>query len=171
MSLEELRNNPIFAPLFTLEHQKRHQLEFQFIPNMIPVLYSSNIISDDVLTNPKTWEDHFGPFFQMDPKYLEQITVVKKELDNGVKKFLMTFPIPKVGTESFFAILYFDKEKKSKYFTLELELGNDFGSGEGTGLICGQEGKNHLNYGRICKANLNDFEKCVDEFYKENQNQ
>ena len=112
----------------------------------------------------------FRSFFSNWIKFLEQITVVKKELDNGVKKFLISFPTPKVGTESFFAILYFDKEKKSKYYTLELELGSDFGSEDGTGLVCGQEGKNHLNYKRICKANLDDFEKCVDEFYKENQN-
>ena len=69
MSLEELRNNPIFAPLFTLEHQKRHQLEFQFLPNMIPVLYSSNIISDEVFTNPTSWGNHFGPFFQIESNF------------------------------------------------------------------------------------------------------
>ena len=168
MSLEELRKNPIFAPLFSKEHQQRHQFEFQFLPNMLPVLYFNAILSEDDMTKPASWQKYFGPQFQIDQAYLEHITVTKKELNNGGNKFLITFPTPKVGTECFFAILYFDKEKNSKYFTLELELGKDFGSGEGNGLVCGQEGKKHLNYSRVCKANLDDFEKCVQEYYKEN---
>ena len=168
MSLDELRNNPIFAPLFSMEHLQRHQFEFQFLPNLIPVLYSSGIINDDTMINPTSWKNYSGPNVQIDPKFLEQISVTKKELNSGVKKFLITFPQPKVGTECFFAILYFDEQKKSNYFTLELELGNDFGSGEGAGLICGQEGSKHLNFRRVCKANLDDFEKCVQQLYNEN---
>ena len=102
---------------------------------------------------------------EVDPKFFEQITVQKKELENGIKKFLITFPEPKVGTECFFAILYFDEKKNSDYFTLELEFGNDFGSQEGSGLICGQEGSKHLNYSRVCKANWDDFEKVVEALY------
>ncbi len=165
MSLEELRNNPIFAPLFSLEHIQRHECEFKFIPNLLPVLYSQGIINDEILTNPSQWKNYGGPICKVDPKFFEQITVQKKELENGIKKFLITFPEPKVGTECFFAILYFDEKKNSDYFTLELELGNDFGSQEGSGLICGQEGSKHLNYSRVCKANWDDFEKVVEALY------
>ena len=165
MSLEELRNNPPFAPLFSLEHKQRHQFEFQLLPKMLPMLYSNGIITEENMTKPSTWQRFFGPKFQIDQNYLNQVTVTKKELSDGVIKFLITFPTPKVGTESFYAILYFDKEKNSNYFTLELELGNDFGSTEGTGLVCGQEGKQHLNFKKVCKVNLDDFEKCVDEIY------
>ena len=38
---------------------------------------------------------------------------------------------------------------------------------EGIGIICGQEGSSHLNYGIICKTNLDDFEKGVKSLYKE----
>ncbi len=168
MSLDELRNNPLFAPLFSKEHLQRHQFEFQFLPNLIPVLYSSGIINDDTMVNPLSWKNYSGPNVQIDPKFLEQISVVKKELNNGINKFLITFPQPKVGTECFFAILYFDEQKKSNYFTLELELGKDFGSTEGSGLICGQEGSKHLNFSRVCKANLDEFEKCVQQLYNKN---
>ena len=168
MSLNELRNNPIFAPLFSIEHLQRHQFEFQFLPNLLPVLYSQGIINDEQMVNPPTWKNYSGPNVQINSEFLDKISVIKKDLKNNVKKFMFTFPEPKVGTECYFAILYFDENKNWEYYTLELELGNDFGSQDGSGLICGQKGSKHLNFGRVCKANLEDFEKCIAQFYKEN---
>ena len=166
MSIEQLLSNPIFAPLLSLEHIQRHQCEFQFIPNMLPVLYSQGIINDSVLENPSSWKNYLGPGSKIDPNFLDKLSVTKKELNNGIKKYVITFPPPKVGTECYFAILYFDEKKNSDYYTLELEMGNDFGTQEGSGLICGQKGSQHLNFRRICKANLDDFEKCIEKFYQ-----
>ena len=120
------------------------------------------------MVNPPSWKNYSGPNVQINPEFLDKISVIKKDLKNNVKKFMFTFPEPKVGTECYFAILYFDENKNWEYYTLELELGNDFGSQDGSGLICGQKGSKHLNFGRVCKANLEDFEKCIAQFYKEN---
>ena len=49
-----------------------------------------------------------------------------------------------------------------------MEFGNDFGRQDGSGIICGQKGSKHLNFGRVGKANLEDSEKWIAQFYKEN---
>jgi hypothetical protein len=154
------------APGFTADHIRRHTCEFDFMPNVLPLLYSEGIIDDDIMTNPPSWIDYLVGMSKLtDPNFLYQISVQKKELKNGMKKFLFTFPEPKVGTECYYAILYFDQNLKWNYFTLELELGHDFGSPEGSGLVCGQEERRHLNFNRICKADMKEFEECVDELY------
>ena len=157
----------MFGSLFSPEHAKRYECEFRFIPNMLPVLYSGGIINDDIMGNPSTWKNYLGPKFNIDPNYLDKLSVIKKELNKGGKKFLITFPTPKVATECFFGILYFDANKKSKYYTLEKEMDIGLINTEGIGIICGQEGSSHSNYGIICKTNLDDFEKCVKSLYKE----
>ena len=165
--LNQFMNNPLFAPLLSKEHIQRHECEFKFIPNLLPVLYSGGIVTDEIMTNPSTWRQFLNPMIHIDPSFFDELSVEKKELENGTIKFIITFPKPKVGTECFFAILYFDGEKNSNYFTLELELGKDFGSTEGTGLICGQDGSKHLNFNRVCKADKEDFENAVEEIYNE----
>ena len=165
--LDQLKNNPLFAPLLSKEHLQRHECEFKFIPNFLPVLYSGGIVSDEIMVNPSNWKTFLNPIMHIDPLFFDELTVEKKELENGKIKFIITFPKPKVGTECYFAILYFDEEKNSTYFTLELELGKDFGSTEGSGLICGQEGSQHLNFKRVCKADKEEFENAVKEIYNE----
>ena len=166
-SLEQLKKNPLYAPLLSQEHLQRNECEFKFIPNLLPVLYSGGIVTDEIMINPSSWRIFLNPMTHIDPLFFDELSVEKKELENGIIKFIITFPKPKVGTECFFAILYFDEEKRSNYFTLELELGNDFGSTEGSGLICGQDGSKHLNFNRVCKANKEDFENAVKEIYNE----
>jgi len=165
--LDQLKNNPLFAPLLSQEHLQRHECEFKFIPNFLPVLYSGGIVTDETMINPSTWRQFLNPMMHIDPLFFDELSVEKKELENGIIKFIITFPKPKVGTECFFAILYFDEEKRSNYFTLELELGKDFGSTEGSGLICGQDGSKHLNFNRVCKADKEEFENAVKEIYNE----
>ena len=101
----------------------------------------------------------------LSPTYLSQISVQKVEMNNGVQKFLITFPEPKIGTECYFAILYFDENNKWYYYTLEKEFGNDFGSKEGSGLVCGQVGTQHLNYQMVCDADMKKFELLTHELY------
>ena len=156
-----------FAPLLNLEHQNRHELEFMFIPNILTNLYSKGIVNDDYIMNTSLWKKS-KICKKISPIFLQKICVQKKILNSGVKKFIFIFPTPKCGCECFFAILYFDKFKNSDYFTLELEFGNDFGTKEGTGLVCGQKGYEHLNFFTICKVNLEDFENSVRKFYNEN---
>ena len=155
------------APLFNSEHQHRHDLEFMFIPNILAGLYYKGIINDEGIMNTSLWKK-FKICKKVSPIFLQKISVQKKILKSGVTKFIFIFPPPKCGCECFFAILYFNKFKYSNYFTLELEFGNDFGSTEGTGLVCGQKGHQHLNFNTVCKANLEDFENCVRKFYNEN---
>jgi len=156
-----------FAPLLNLEHHNRHELEFMFIPNILTDLYSKGIVNDDYIMNTSLWKK-FKICKKISPIFLQKICVQKKISNSGVKKFIFTFPTPKCGCECFFAILYFDEFKNSNYFTLELEFGNDLGSKEGTGLVCGQKGYKHLNFFTICKVNLEDFENSVRKFYNEN---
>lgn len=156
-----------FAPLLNLEHQNRHKLEFMFIPNILTNLYSKGIVNDDYIMNTSLWKKS-KICKKVSPIFLQKICVQKKILNSGVKKFIFIFPTPKCGCECFFAILYFDEFKNSDYFTLELEFGNDFGTKEGTGLVCGQKGHKHLNFFTICKVNLEDFENSVRKFYNEN---
>ena len=116
--------------------------------------------------NPLQWENYLkGQRVLVDPKFFKKISVQKKLLENGVTKFIFIFPTPTIGTESFYAILYFDKFKNYQYYTLELEYGNDFNCPKGSGLVCGQKGHQHLNFNTFCKVNLNDFENCVNILY------
>ena len=151
--------------MFSPDHISRHELEFQFIPNQLPVLYTKGMINDNVMTNPSSWKNIFQMSGLLDPTYLDQITVQKIEMNNGIKKFFLTFPEPKIGTECFYAILFFDENKNWNYFTLEKEFGNDFGTTKGSGLICGQVGRQHLNFNKICRVDTQEFEVVVQQLY------
>ena len=164
----ELFFNLLIQNIMNNEHIRRHQIEFFFIPNIIADLYSKKKINDDIIMNPSSWKKYEPSPGMIDPRFLENISIQKKNLNNEVTKFILIFPQPKYGTECFFAILYFDKNKESSYYTLELELGNDFGSPEGSGLVCGQKGDQHINYNTICRANLEDFQNIAKQLYKEN---
>ena len=82
--------------------------------------------------------------------------------------FIYTFPRPKETPHCFYALLIFDKNKKWKYYTLELDYGSSTIFKEGGGLICGQKGFDHLNYGRRCREDLDEFRKMVKEISKLN---
>ena len=45
--------------MFSPDHISRHELEFQFIPNQLPVLYTKGMINDNVMTNPSSWKIFF----------------------------------------------------------------------------------------------------------------
>ena len=154
--------------LMNTEHEQRHQIEFFFIPNIIADLYAKRVINDDIMMNPTLWKNYEQSPIIIDSRFLEKISIQKINLKSGDTKFILTFPQPKYGNECFFAILYFDKNKRSYYFTLEMEFGNDLGCPEGSGLVCGQQGFKHLNFYTICKANLEDFQNVVSRLYKSN---
>ena len=50
---------------------------------------------------------------------IDKISVEKYELLEGKAKFIFIFPTPKVSPECFFAMLIFDRNKDSNYYTLE----------------------------------------------------
>ena len=82
--------------------------------------------------------------------------ILKKE------KFIITFPKPRITPECFYAILYLSSNGY-KYYTLELDIGSSIIFKDGGGIICGQSGSSHLNYGRRCKDDKKEFEKAVQD--------
>ena len=145
----------------------RYTCEFDFIPNILPDLYVKGEIDDYIMMHSIEWKvillkkgvnSDFG---------MDEISIEKEEKDDEVT-FIYTFPRPKETPHCFYALLIFDKNKKWKYYTLELDYGSSTIFKEGGGLICGQKGFDHLNYGRRCREDLDEFRKMVKEISKLN---
>ena len=158
--------NLVVNNLKNTEHHQRNFIEFTFIPNFIADLFSIGIIDDNIMLNPSTWKYYFENSEIINARFLEKISVKMINLKNGEIKFILIFPPPKYGNECFYAILYFDEFLRPDYYTLELELGNDFDCPEGYGLVCGQKGNDHLNFYSICKVDLEEFQNIVEKLYK-----
>ena len=131
-------------------------IECEITEDDIKSLYNSLAIG-----NPIEWK-------KILPKYgfgydfgLRNMKVEKSELSKKAK-FLITFPKPKVPPECFYAILYIDKGEYN-YYTLELDLGSPKIFETGGGIICGQKGSQHINYGRRCIEDLDEFDKKVQD--------
>ena len=71
-------------------------------------------------------------------------------------------PTPQVVPECFYAILYIGKGVQ-KYYTLELDIASKTFFKDGGGIICGQSGSTHLNYGRRCKPDIDAFQKSAQD--------
>ena len=94
---------------------------------------------------------------------IENILVEKEVLEDESIKFIFTFPKPKVVPECFYALLMLDKNKSWNYYTLELDFGSSIIFKEEGGVICGQRGSSHLNYGRRCKDDVKLFLKTIQD--------
>ena len=144
-----------------LKYLDRYTCEFDFIPNTLSSLYISGKIDDDFMQNPLQWKKilpkyGFGYDFGLRNMKVEKWKKKKKA------KFLITFPKPKVPPDCFYAILYIDKGDYN-YYTLELDLGSPKIFETGGGIICGQRGSNHINYGRRCMEDMDEFDKKVQD--------
>ena len=139
----------------------RYSCEFDFIPNVLTSLYLNQKIDDYVMTHPNEWKKILLKYGFRYDFGIRNIYVEKSETSNK-NKFIITFPAPRCVPECFYAILLFDKSDY-EYFTLELDLGSSTLFKEGGGIICGQKGSSHLNYGRRCKNDLNEFRKSVQD--------
>ena len=145
-----------------LKYLDRYACEFDFIPNMLTSLYMEGKINDKTMTNPIEWKrllPRFGFGYDFG---LRNMTVVKSEKEKKRSKFLITFPKPKVTPDCFYAILYIGKGDYD-YYTLELDFGSSKVYDIGGGIICGQKGTKHLNYGRRCIDDLEEFEQAVQD--------
>ena len=140
----------------------RYSCEFDFIPNVLTSLYIEGKIDEDIITNPFEWKKILSKSGYRYDFGLKHITVEKIESKSKkTKKFIITFPKPKSPPECFYALLYFDN-KGCNYYTLELDIGNTVLFKDG-GIICGQKGSSHLNYGRQCKDDKDEFIEMVQD--------
>ena len=148
------------------QYLDRYNCEFEFIPNVLTSLYIDCKIDDFVMTHPIEWKKILRKKGYNYDFGVKNIVVEKDEKYSKKKKskFIITFPTPKVTPECFYAILFINKNDY-KYFTLELEFGSSDLYKEEGGVICGQSGQNHLNYGRRCKNDLKEFDKNVQDIF------
>ena len=150
----------------------RYACEFDFIPNILTSLWKNGDIDSYIMTNPIEWKKILFKKGIISDFGIEKIKVIEEEINENKRKFIFIFPEPKVTPECFFALLFIDNEGNSNYFTLELDMSSTL-LNIGGGMICGQRRTNHLNYGRRCKSNLDDFQKSVQDIIegKEDKNQ
>ena len=141
----------------------RYACEFDFIPNILTSLWKNGDIDNYIMTNPIEWKKILLKKGVKSDFGIEKIKVIEEEINENKRKFIFIFPEPKVTPECFFALLFIDNEGNSNYFTLELDMGGLTVFKDGGGIICGQRRTNHLNYGRRCKSNLDDFQKSVQD--------
>ena len=150
----------------------RYACEFDFIPNILISLWKNGDIDSYIMTNPIEWKKILFKKGIISDFGIEKIKVIEEEINENKRKFIFIFPEPKVTPECFFALLFIDNEGNSNYFTLELDMSSTL-LNIGGGMICGEKGETHLNYGRRCKSNLDDFQKSVQDIIegKEDKNQ
>ena len=141
----------------------RYSCEFDFIPNVLTSLYMDGKIDDYIMTHPKEWKKILSKSGFRYDFGIKNIAVEKSDDAPSKKaKFIITFPAPRVIPECFYAILYIGKSGY-RYFTLELDIGSIIASKNGGGIICGQSGSTHLNYGKWCKPDKDEFQKKVQD--------
>ena len=140
----------------------RYSCEFDFIPNTLASLYMKKEIDDYVMTHPQEWKKLLSKSGFRYDFGIKNIKVEKGKTNSKKAKFLITFPKPKAVPDCFFAILFID-HNGSKYYTLEYDIGSGTIFKDGGGIICGQSGNNHINYGRRCKNDLEEFEKSIQD--------
>ena len=116
------------------------------------------------MTHPSEWKKILLKKGVRSDWGIDKITVEKLELSDKKTKFIFTFPKPQVSPECFYALLLFDSDLNSTYYTLELDFGSSTIFKEGGGIVCGQKGPKHLNYGRRCKYDLDEFLKTESRF-------
>ena len=153
----------MFDETYKRGYLDRYCCEFDFIPNILPSLYSKGEIDDEVMIHPDEWKKILIKKGVRSDFGINKIYVVKNEIDSEKFKFVYTFPKPEKSPDCFYAVLYFENKNNWKYYTLELDIGSSSVFKDGGGIICGQKGANHLNYGRRCKEDLDEFLKSVQD--------
>ena len=153
----------MFSNFYKTGYLNRYICEFDFIPNILTSLWKNGDIDSYIMTNPIEWkkillkkgvESDFG---------IEKIKVIEEEINENYRKFIFIFPQPEAPTQCFFALLFINNVGYSNYYTLELDMGGLTFFKDGGGIICGQSRSNHINYGRRCKNNLDEFQKNVQD--------
>ena len=157
------RNDQQFEDIYRSRHIDRYTFEFNFLPTVLPNLYKEGKIDDYVMTHPSEWKKILIKKGVRSDFGIDKVSVEKLELDDGRIKFIFTLPKPKETPDCFFTMIVFEKDKNWKYYTLELDYGSSTVFKDGGGIVCGQEGGYHLNYGRRCKNDLDEFHKNVQE--------
>ena len=152
-----------YKDTYSTGYLNRYTFEFDFLPNVLPSLYKDGKIDDYVMTHPSEWEKILLKKGVSSDFGMDKVSIEKEELSDGSIKFTYTFPKPKNTPECFFAITLFDKKKESKYYTLELDYASKIIFKEGGGIVCGQKGEVHLNYGVWCTNNLDKFKRAVQD--------
>ena len=145
-----------------LNYLYRYNCEFDFIPNKLDSLYIKGKIDDYIITHPIEWKKLLPKFGFGYDFGIRNISVEEREEKSKDKKFIITFPKPKTVPNCFYAILYLGKGGYS-YYTLELDIGSSVFFKNGGGVICGQSGSAHLNYGRRCRDNVDEFVQAVQD--------
>ena len=141
----------------------RYTCEFDFIPNVLTSLWKNGDIDSYIMANPIEWKKILLKHGIKSDFGIEKIKVIEEEINENKRKFIFIFPEPNITPECFYALLFIDNEGNSNYYTLELDFGSKTLFKDGGGIICGQNGRSHLNYGRRCKNNLDDFQKSVQD--------
>ena len=145
-----------------LNYLDRYTCEFDFIPNKLASLYIKGKIDDYIITHPIEWKKLLPKFGFGYDFGIRNISVEEREEKSKDKKFIITFPKPNAVPNCFYAILNIENGGYS-YYTLELDIGSSIIFKDGGGIICGQSGSSHLNYGRRCKDDKKEFEKAVQD--------
>ena len=145
----------------------RYTWEFDFIPNILPDLYVKDEIDDYIMMHSIEWKIILLKKGGKSDFGMDEISIEKEEKDDEVT-FIYIFPRPKETPHCFYALLIFGKNKKWKYYTLELDYGSSTIFKEGGRLICGQKGFDHLNNGRRWREDSDEFRKSVKEISKLN---
>ena len=153
----------MFEDIYKSGYIDRYCFEFDFLPNVLSSLYQKEEIDDYSMTHPSEWKKILLKKGVHSDFGISKISAEKFELDDGKIKFIFTLPKPTVSPECFYALLLFDKNRNYRYFTLELDFGSSTVFKEGGGIVCGQTGPKHLNYGRRCKNDISEFEKVVQD--------
>ena len=157
------RNDQQFEYIYRSGHIDRYTFEFNFLACVLPELYKEDKIDDYVMIHPSEWKKILIKKGVRSDFGIDKVSVEKLELPDDRIKFIFTLPKPKATPDCFFTMIIFEKNKNFKYYTLELDIGSSTVFKDGGGIICGQEGGYHLNYGRRCRNDSELFQKSVQD--------
>ena len=157
------RNDQQFEYIYRSGHIDRYTFEFNFLACVLPELYKEDKIDDYVMIHPSEWKKILIKKGVRSDFGIDKVSVEKLALPDDRIKFIFTLPNPKATPDCFFTMIIFEKNKNFKYYTLELDIGSSTVFKDGGGIICGQEGGYHLNYGRRCRNDLELFQKSVQD--------
>ena len=163
MNKEKEKMYKDYKDTYSSGYINRYTFEFDFLPNVLPPLYKNGNIDDYVMTHPSEWKKILLKKGVLSDFGIDKLSVEKEELKDGIIQFIYTFPKPEDTPECFYAITLFDKIKEWKYFTLELDYTSKLMFKKGGGIVCGQKGEIHLNYGRWCNNRLDKFKEAVQD--------
>ena len=154
-----------FEKSYKSGHLDRYTCEFDFIPNILSELYIKGEIDTYIMTHPIEWNT-FLLRKGVKSDFGKKDILVETEEKDGEIRFIFIFPEPKVAPDCYYSILAINKNKEWRYFTLEKDC--EFFPFPDilicpVSLVCGQKGYEHKFYSRLCKNELDDFKRHVQE--------